>query len=145
MSYLDDTKYAIGITPQLLIPLRKMVVPVPDQVYGDTATEYYTRGDLSRTGDGPAWVVWVWDVLGFASSSKILSFLNGADSVRVYVRTDIPNAQNGLPRNNFDVYYGWMYKPIIDGNEGSRVARSPYAYQSIKVQFMELVLQPGYI
>lgn len=143
--YCDDTDFRLGTTPQNLISLRRLGVPVPDTYPGDRATSYYVRGDNSRVGDGFAFVNWIWDVISQESLYRVLDFLNGEDFVRLYVRTAINRELYPSPRTAFNVYYGIMYRPNVSGIEGTPITRSPYAFQTVQIQFRDLVLQPGYL
>lgn len=142
---LQDADYKIGLSVDALLPLRRLGVPDPDVPVGSEAAVYYARADGSRVGDGFTSVSWVYDVISRVSLYRLMQFLSGEDYAYVYVKTDIRDGENALPRQDFAVYYGIMYKPILSGQEGSPIARSAGAYQSVKIQFVDLVLQPGYL
>lgn len=143
--YEDDTNYQVGETPQTLIPLRRMLIPIPDQVVFQAAATYYTRADGTRVGDGVTSCEWIWDVISAANLSTLLGFLNGQDSARLYISTDRRDGTYPNPRSAFDVYYAIMWKPVVAGQEGVPIARTPYAYQSVRVRFTNLIIQPGYL
>lgn len=143
--YYKDTDYRIGFTAQTLAPLRRMEIPVPDQAVYSPASIYYVRGDKTRVGDGASSCSWIYDAIALDTLYKLLAFLQGADYKRLYIRTDTRDASSPTPRGMFNVYYCIMYKPILSGQEGVNIARSPYALQSVKLSFVDLVLQPGYL
>ena len=142
---LEDLQYAIGDTPSNLTLLRRAMIPTPDQVVYKAASVYYVRGDGSRVGDGYTSVGWIWDVISTQKLSYLMTYLNGAEWKYVYIRTDVRDGTYSNPRSAFNVYYAMMLKPILDGVEGVPIARSPYAMQTVRVLFKNLVLQPGYL
>jgi hypothetical protein len=143
-SWFDDTNYQIGTSPTTLLKLRDLSVPPPDQVIFRPAATYYVRADFKRVGDGFASADWIWDVLDLSSMYKLLSFLNGEDSVALYVVTDRRDGTIPNPKNAFELFYSIMWKPIMSGEEGTPIARSPYALQTVKLSFVHMVEQAGY-
>lgn len=142
----DDYRgYAIGNTPQTLSYLWRMGIPMPDQVVFSPAGVYVERADGTRVGHGYPSCQWVWDTIAGDRLSVLLSFLNNQDYAYVYLRTDVRDGTHNFPRLGFNVYYGIMYKPIITGQEGVPIARSPYTYQTVQIQFRRLVEQAGYL
>lgn len=141
----DYLGYAIGPTPQTLAYLTNMHIPIPDQVVYTPASTYVQRADGTRVGHGYPSAQWIWDVISNSALSQLLEFLNGADYAYVYMRTDTREGIIKQPRNAYDVFYAIMYKPILAGQEGTPIARSPYAMQSVQIQFHRLIPQPGYL
>ena len=142
---LQDLNYAIGKLPNGLSDLRLMCVPYPDQIIFAPASVYYIRGDGSRVGDGYISVNWIWDVIAIQKLSPVLEYLNGADWVDIYIRTDARDGTYPNPRSAMNVYWCKMWKPILSGKEGAPLARSPYALQTVAIQFKDLILQTGYL
>lgn len=142
---LSDRDYQIGTDVTAMLPLRRLGVPAPDVPVGSTAAVYYTRADGTRIGDGFTSVAWVYDIISRTALSRLMKFLGNSDWARVYIKTDIRDGNEALPRNAFGVYYGIMYRPILTGEEGSPIAGSMGAFQSVKIQFVDLVYQPGYL
>lgn len=142
---LDDMQYAIGTDPNNLSLLRRIKVPYPDQTVFKPASVYYMRGDGTRVGDGYISTQWIWDVISLQKLSALLEYLNGEDWVRVYIRTDRRDGTYYNPRTAFAVYYGIMLKPILSGNEGVPIARSPYALQTVSITFKNLLIQSNYL
>lgn len=144
-NYVADTDYKIGSALSNLVPLRMMNISVPDQVTYRPASIYYVRADLTRIGDGFTSVTWVWDMMSYDRISKLLSFLSFGDYGYVFIKTDIRDGTIAQPRNAFKVYNATMWKPILSGEEGVPVARSPYVLQTVQLKFVNLVEQIGYL
>jgi hypothetical protein len=144
MSYLDDSSYKLGILPQDLISLRDMRIAAPDQVVYRSAATSYVRADFSRVSDGFTSVEWVWDMISISRLSTLLGFLNGADYINLYVQTDKRDGTFPNPRASFAVFYAMMWKPILSGEEGVSVVKSPYTMQTVKIQFVNMIEQAGY-
>lgn len=144
-NYREDSNFAIGTSPAALITLRQLNISVPDQATFQRASVYYTAADMSRVGDGFPVASWIWDVISLVRLSSLLSFLDGKDSNTVYIRTDERDALNALPRNSFKVYQAIMWKPILSGQEGTPIVRTPYAIQSVQIRFVGMVEQIGYL
>ena len=144
-NYKEDTDFAIGLTLNSLVSLRLIGVGVPDQVTYQRASTYYTAANMSRIGDGFAVATWVWDVISVERLSKLLTFLGGENSASVYIRTDERDALHAQPHLSFKVYSAIMWKPVLSGQEGTPIVRSPYALQSVQIKFLGMVEQVGYI
>ena len=134
-----DLLFKVGQASTALLPLRDLKVPPPDQaIIGYPTT--IIRGDATRVQDGYLQLQWVWDVLGRES----LKILMGAMGVQdgdtyksVYVSTDARDSTQAIPV--FVTYSCILYVPTLTGSDGVSVARSPYAYQSLKLIFNKLV------
>lgn len=144
-NYQADSDYKIGVSIAKLASLRNLGIAPPDQVTFRPASVYYIRSDLSRVGDGFSSVIWVWDIISSEKLSKLMSFLNGADFVDLYIKTDLRDGTHAIPSNSFGIYSCKMWKPILSGEEGVPVARSPYALQTVQIKFVDLVEQVGYL
>ena len=142
-NYNDDTLFKIGRTQAAMAPLRWLGIPVPDQIVYQSASVFYIRGDLSKVGDGYPVTSWVWDVLSNVALSKLLSFLDDNLSAHVYVHTDVRSGEHLRPQ--FATFYATMWKPILSGQDGVPVARSPYATQTVQIRFVDLILVEGYL
>jgi hypothetical protein len=140
-----DTDFKLGLAPNALVTLRNIGLAAPDQVTFRPASVYYVRADLTRVGDGFSSATWVWDMMSTERMSKLLSFLSGADYVRLYIKTDVRDGTHALPRNAFKVFSAIMWKPIVSGEEGVPVAKSPYVLQTVQVKFVDLLEQVGYL
>lgn len=138
--WFEDTDYAIGLTANTLMSLRDLNIPPPDQPVFTPAALYRVRGDLSRVGDGFPMANWIWDVISVATLYPVINLLGGADFKELYIRTDKRDASTPSPDLAFNVYSCIMWKPILAGDEGVYVARSPYALQTVQIQFKRLIL-----
>ena len=145
MAYSQDTQFSVGLTPQRMITLSQMKIAPPDQVVYRPYATAYVRGDYSRVGDGFASTDWIWDIISIVRLYKLLGFLGGADYKDLYVVTDKREGTFPNPRSAFALFYAKMWKPILTGEEGVAVARSPYAMQTVKIQFVNLIEQTGYL
>jgi hypothetical protein len=144
-NYQNDTLYKIGLDPANLLSLRNLRIAPPDQVTFQAASTYIVRADMSRVGDGFALATWIWDVISIERLAKILEYLNNEDYVNLYIRTDMRDGTHAVAANAFKVFSAIMWKPLLFGQDGNSVVRSPYAMQSVKIQFVNLIEVPGYL
>ena len=145
MSLCRDFDYAIGNSPSVLITLRSMRIPAPDQVVFRPYAILRPRADFSRVGDGFASFDWIYDISALSTLYKLLTFLQGNESQQVYVRTDQRTADYPNPEPSFKLYQAIMWKPALSGSEGVWVARSPYAIQTPKISFVNAIELEGYM
>jgi hypothetical protein len=138
-NYYKDSLYKIGTDPLKLVTLKNLKIAAPDQVTYQPASTYYVRADMSRVGDGFAIATWIWDVISIERLSKLLAYLNGADYANVYIRTDMRDGTNAIAANAFRVFSAIMWKPLLFGQDGNAIVKTPYAMQSVKLQFVNLV------
>jgi hypothetical protein len=139
MSYCDDSLYKIGADPSNLISLKDLGVAAPDQVTFQKGSIYYVRADISRVGDGYSIATWIWDVISIDRLAKLLQFLNDEDYVELYIRTDKRDGTFARPANAFRVFSAMMWKPILAGDEGNSIVRSPRSMQSVQLKFVNLI------
>lgn len=136
-----DAQFAIGLTSTTMNRLIDAGVPVPDQVTMGFSN-YYVLADGTRVGDGYLQCVWVWDVLSRESLYALLNPLGltvaTTRSVSVFIHTDTRDGLDPLPVQGFRTYEAIMYVPVLSGQEGVSITRSPYNYQSVKVSFNRL-------
>ena len=136
--YELDTDYKIGRLSNRLAPLRLMGIATPDQAIMQPASVYYTRADMSRVGDGYASCSLVWDMMSIERLATLLAFLDGKESNVVYIRTDLRDGLKPKAHDAFATYKATMWKPILSGQEGTPVARTPYVIQTVQIKFMNL-------
>jgi hypothetical protein len=84
-------------------------------------------------------------MISISRLSQILSFLGSADFAKVYIVTDKRDGTFPNPKISFGMFYATMWKPILSGDEGVFVVKSPYVAQTVKVTFVNLVEQLGYL
>ena len=145
MDRRGDFQYAIGADPNNLSTLKRMKVPIPDQVIYAPASLYYVRADGTRVGDGFASLGWIWDVISRENLAILLEILGGDDYVYTYVKSDKRDGNYALPEEGYDIFYSILWRPILSGNEGVPIARSPVSYQSVRLQFRVLSAASGYL
>jgi hypothetical protein len=138
-NYQLDTLYRIGTSISNIIPLSKLGIAAPDQVTFQAASTYSVRADMSRVGDGFASAAWIWDVISIERLSSLLNFLGGNDYASVYIYTDIRDGTHAVAANAFKSFTAIMWKPLLFGQDGNAVVKSPYAMQSVRLQFVNLV------
>lgn len=139
-NWCNDSAYAIGVDANSIVKLRRAEIPPPDQIVMAPTATVYTRGDASRVGDGYRSCQWIWDVISIEKLNNLLNIAgltDGSHSASIYVVTDIRDGTTHQP--TFKTYQAQMYKPILSGKEGTPIARSPYAYQTVKVTFNKMV------
>ena len=135
MDRRGDFQYALGVTPGSIAELKKLKVPIPDQVVYSPASLYYVRTDGTRVGDGFAMLSWIWDVISRENLAILLEPLGGVDYAYVYVKSDKRDGNHALPEEGYSVFYAIMWRPILAGTEGVPIARSSVSYQSVRVQY----------
>jgi hypothetical protein len=140
-----NNQYALGIDPNNLPTLKRMLVPIPDQVIFAPASLYYTRSDGTRVGDGYMSAGWIYDIISINKLNVLLQPLEGEDYAYLYMVTEARDASFALAELSFKMYYAILWKPILSGNEGVPVARSATALQSVKLQFRLLYEMTGYL
>lgn len=145
MSYYDDTQFKIGLTPTSMASLRDLHIPPPDTVVYSPAATYHVRADFTRVGDGFSSTDWIWDVMSLSRIHNLLSFLDGEESRALYIQTEKKDGLYPNPRVGFGLFYCIMWKPILSGEDGVMIVGSPYAYQTIRIRFVNLVEQAGYL
>ena len=145
MSDKKENKYAIGTDPNNLPTLRRMEIPMPDQVVYAPASVYYVRSDGTRVGDGYAVVSWIYDIISIDRLAALLEVMDGEDSAYLYITTDRRDGDVSLPEEGFHMYYAIMWRPMLSGSEGVPVARSSKAFQSVKIHFRLLYEMTGYL
>lgn len=140
-----DTDYRIGRTADDLVKLKDLDISVPDQVLFQPAASYHVRGNLTRVGVGAATVLWVWDMISLYKLAGLLEFLDGEDNADVYIFTDRRDGRYHNPSEAFSTYSALMWWPLVFGQEGVPVARSPYVMQTVKIQFKNAIFWAGYL
>lgn len=143
--YDEDSLYKIGLSLTTLVSLKQLGIAAPDQVVYQPSSSVIVRGDFSRVGDGFSIVSWVWDIISIDKLARLLALLGGATYADVYIRTDVRDGTKAVAANAFKVFSCTMWKPLIYGQEGTPVAKSPYAIQTVNLQFINLVEQVGYL
>lgn len=145
MDRRGDFQYALGVDPENIVELKKLKIPIPDQVTYAPASLYYVRADGTRVGDGYATFSWIWDVISRENLAILLEPLEGAEYTYIYAKTDRRDGEYALPEEGYSVFYTIMWRPILMGREGVPIARSPKAYQSVRLQFRVLSEETGYL
>lgn len=145
MDRREDFQYAIGTDPNNLSTLRRMRVPIPDQVVYAPAALYYVRADGTRVGDGFATVNWIWDVIARNNLAILLEPMEGAEYMYTYVKSDKRDGNHALPEEAYSIFYSILWRPILSGTEGVPIARSPVSYQSVRLQFRILSEESSYL
>ena len=140
-----DFQYALGTDPNNLGTLRRMKIPIPDQVVYAPASVYYVRSDGTRVGDGFAVVTWIWDVIARHNLAILLEPMGGEDYLYTYVKSDRRDGEYALPEEGYTIWYAIMWRPILSGTEGVPIAKSPVSYQTVKLQFKLLSEHTKYL
>jgi len=140
-----EKDYRIGLsftsaTNNALMRLRDLGVPPPDQVIYKPFTVFYTRGDLSRVGDGVPLIEWTWDVIALQEFSTLQKIIWVADTTtpykaNVYIRSDIRTGVYPSPVIGFRYFVATAWRPIVYGEEGHPVAKSAWSMETVKLTF----------
>jgi len=144
-NYANDSLYKIGNSMTAMVSLKQLGIAAPDQVTFQPHSIVYARGDFSRVGDGFYVASRIWDIISIDRMSRLLTFLNGNTYAHVYIRTDIRDGTHAIAANAFRTFAAVMWKPLLYGQEGTPVAKSPYTLQTVNLQFVNLVEQVGYL
>ena len=142
-NYSQDSLYKIGLTYLNMASLKNLGIAAPDQVVYQPASSVYVRSDFSRIGDGFKSITWTWDIISVEKLSKLLNYLDGNDYANVYIRSDLRDGTRSNIASSFRVFTAVMWKPMLFGQEGTPVVKTPYAMQTVKIQFVNLVELTG--
>ena len=125
-----------------LLRLVDLGIPAPDQVIWRPFAESYVRADLSRVGDGSVQVEWVWDIMSVQELSTLMNMVFASHThtyaEEVIIRTDIRTGDYADPCVAFANYCCTMWRPNLSGDDGTPVAKSAYAIQSVRILFTNL-------
>lgn len=144
-SWYEDSDFKIGTNINILLSLRDMKVSPPDTVTWNPTAVAYVRSDFTRVGDGFASAEWIWDTITLPRLSKLLSFLDGEEWASVYIQTHKNDGTYPTPELEFGVFSAIMWKPRIGGNDGVQIVGSYRTMQTVRIQFVNLVEQAGYL
>lgn len=144
-NWYADSDFKISTDIDALISLRSIKVPPPDTVVYRPRAVYYVRADFSRVGDGFTSAEWIWDTISIARLSSILSVLNDEEWADVYIQTQKADGTYATPKLEFGVFSAVMWKPILSGQDGIQIVGSPYTMQTVRIPFVNLVEQAGYL
>lgn len=140
-TYELDTQYKLGLTVASIATFAQLGIPKPDQVVFQKAAVYYAKANFHRTADGYPTLMMTWDILSLRAVNALRYFLQNKISNTVYVYTDARDGATPRPQQGFALYKAIMWESVLAGQEGTPVARSPYAVQSFQAKFMHLELQ----
>lgn len=142
--YRADTNYGVGLELDAIIRIRDFGLAVPTVDYRPFQA-VYSRGDITRAGDGPASVAWIWDVLYLEKVGSLIRYLfSGEDeqSAACYIRTDKRVGYYGLPSQAFAVFSAIAWRPLLYGPDGSYADDTPYQVNALRLMFKNLEEQP---
>lgn len=138
--------YRVGVTSSNMLRLRDMGIPAPDQVLYRPYAESYLRGDNSRVGDGEPMIEWVWDIKAIHELSKLVQMWFSTQTTtfadNVFIKSDLRDGQFPEPQLSFKVFDCTVWRPELFGPDGTPVARSSKAIQTVRFQFINLVEVP---
>jgi len=138
--YRLDTAYGVGLTSSAIVTLRSFGLAVPHVIYRPFQV-VYGRGNITRAGDGPESVEWVWDILyleKFASLVRYLFADEDAQSADCYVRTDKRVGWYGKPSQAFATFSATVWRPLLCGPDGSYAPDTPYQLSTVRLIFKNL-------
>lgn len=138
MSLFDEYQIRRSSDPDMM-SFARLDIPIPDQVVYHEYAVVYQRADHSRVGDGYPTLTWTWDVLSRERLATLLSVLDGEDYADVRIRTDARDGEESNAFSSFKTFDAVMWKPILSGKEGTPIARSSRAFQTVTVTFRKLV------
>lgn len=145
--YRADTDYAVGLAADALVRVRDFGLAVPQVTYRPFQA-VYPRGDITRAGDGPASVEWVWDVLYLEKVGSLIRYLFSAtpvdtnlQSATCYIRTDRRVGWYSRPSQAFAVFEAIAWRPLLYGPDGSYANDTPYQVSTLRLMFKNLVEQ----
>ncbi len=144
-SWYENSDFKISTDIDALISLRSMKIAPPDTVVWRPTAIAYVRSDFTRVGDGFASAEWIWDTITIARLSNLLSFLGGEEWASVYIQTHKNDGTYPTPELEFGVFSAIMWKPRIGGDDGIQIVGSYSTMQTVRIQFVNLVEQAGYL
>ncbi len=135
--------YRVGRTSAAMLHLRDLSVNAPDQVIFRPYAESYLRADDTRVGDGLATISWIWDVISIIELATILNifFDNLTDTFAKnrFIRSDKRLGDFPSPEEGFFDFDVTVWRPEVFGPEGTPIARSAKAFQTVEINFTNLV------
>lgn len=143
-NYRADTDYCVGLVAAAMFPLRNFGLPVPRVMYRPFQV-LYVRGDITREGDGPISVEWVWDTAHVERVSSLIRFLfsdneNTQYVENIFVRTDKRLGHHARPSLAFATFQAIVWRPLLDGTDGAY--ENPYQLSATRLIFKNMVEQP---
>lgn len=139
-TYRLDTQYSVGLTSDALVRVRDFGLAVPQVVYRPFQS-VYPRGDITRAGDGPASVEWVWDILYIEKIASLIRYLFSDEddqAANCYIRTDKRVAWYGRPSQAFATFSATAWRPLLFGPDGSYADDTPYQVSTVRLIFKNL-------
>lgn len=131
--------FKIGTASNSMALFSDLGVPEPTRYsFRETAVDNL-GGDGMSDGDGFASAVMVWAGSSRATAYRLLKFLGGARSAKLYMRLPKNLAPN-LPAA-WTTYYGVLYAPVLTGQDGQFVDQSQDAYEGFTLRFGRGVAQ----
>lgn len=137
MNIVEEYKIRRSTDPDLM-SFERLKLPPPDQVVFREYGLVYVRADHSRVGDGYPSLTWVYDVISRANLYKFVALLGGEDYASVRIRTDTRDAEHAGVETSFKIFDAVMWKPVLSGQEGTSIARSDLAFQTVSINFRKL-------
>lgn len=139
-NYRLDSDYRVGLIAAALFPLRNFRLSVPRVIYHPFQVTY-SRGDITREGDGPISVEWVWDVAHAEYIAALIRFLFGNDEdaqhAGCYIRTDKRVGFYARPSLAFVTFSAIAWRPLLDGPDGAY--ENPYQLNAVRLVFKNMV------
>jgi hypothetical protein len=139
------TNYGVAITATAGIPnivrIRDFGLPVPQAIYRPFQA-VYSRGDITRAGDGPISCEWVWEVLYLERVGALMQYLfasETAQSASVYIRTGKQVGWWPKPEQAFATFSAIAWRPLLYGPDGAYNRESPYEVDALRLMFKNMV------
>lgn len=134
-------KRGVGYVVTDIISLRSFRLPVPQTIYRPFQ-ELYSRGDITRAGDGPPSVEWVWDLLYVERVASLIRYIfadEDAQSANVYIRTSKQTGWWAKPEQSLDTFSAIAWRPVLAGPDGAFAPDSVYQVSPFRLIFKNLV------
>jgi len=141
--YRAATDYGVGRLATAIISVRSFGLPVPQAVYRPFQA-VYSRGDITREGDGPPSVEWIWDRLHVERVASLIRYIfadEDAQSANVYIRTGRQTGWWPKPEQvgAFGTFSAIAWRPLLFGPDGAYAADSVYQINALRLMFKNLV------
>ena len=139
--YRADTAYGVGLAAADIIPVRDFGLAVPQVIYHPFQA-VYSRGDITREGDGPISVEWVWGSLYLEKVGSLIRYLFADDedqAAACWIRTDKRVGWYSRPSQAFFVFSAIAWRPLLFGPDGNYAPDTPYQVSPLRLIFKNLV------
>lgn len=139
-NYRLATNYGVGLSATDIINIRDFGLSVPQAIYRPFQ-EVYSRGDITRAGDGPISCEWVWDLVYLEQVASLVRYIfatEAAQSSAIWISTGKQTGWWFKPEQAFATFSCIAWRPLLYGPDGSYNAESVYQVDALRLMFKNM-------